>query len=50
MQGYFLSRPLPAEAFDAWLQGRSDDAALARPDADHNVVELAPKRAVNDGR
>jgi diguanylate cyclase (GGDEF)-like protein len=53
MQGYFLSRPLPAEAFDAWLRDRAEaDAANAAATAQHNVnvVELAPKRAANDGR
>jgi EAL domain-containing protein (putative c-di-GMP-specific phosphodiesterase class I) len=51
MQGYYLSRPLPADAFDSWLTGRS--AEEARPEltaALENVVELAPKRAVGDGR
>ncbi|MCU1427695.1 MAG: hypothetical protein JWL83_1695 [Actinomycetia bacterium] len=43
MQGYFLSRPLPADAFDAWLAGHE-----AAPISDHNVVEF--KRAVNEGR
>jgi diguanylate cyclase (GGDEF)-like protein len=51
MQGYYLSRPLPADAFDSWLTGRS--AEEARPEVSkalENVVELAPKRAVGDGR
>jgi diguanylate cyclase (GGDEF)-like protein len=43
MQGYYLSRPLPAEAFDAWLETHG------QPPARTNVVELAPKRAANDG-
>jgi EAL domain-containing protein (putative c-di-GMP-specific phosphodiesterase class I) len=42
MQGYYLSRPLPADAFDAWLHGRDESTS------GHNVVELAPKRAAND--
>jgi diguanylate cyclase (GGDEF)-like protein len=50
MQGYYLSRPLPAEAFDAWLHGRDAQAQSPAEPIDHNVVELAPKRAVNDGR
>ncbi len=44
MQGYFLSRPLPAEAFDAWLAGHE----ATPPSEEHNVVEF--KRAVNEGR
>jgi diguanylate cyclase (GGDEF)-like protein len=47
MQGYYLSRPLPPEAFDAWLQGRAAEAAEAP--ATTNVVELAPKRVAEGG-
>jgi len=50
MQGYYLSRPLPAEAFDAWLHSRDAQPQSPAESVDHNVVELAPKRAVNDGR
>jgi EAL domain-containing protein (putative c-di-GMP-specific phosphodiesterase class I) len=51
MQGYFLSRPLPAEAFDAWLRDRAEaerEQAVAMAEQNVNVVELASKRAVND--
>ena len=48
MQGYYLSRPLPADAFDAWLVGRPAEGDV--PAVDGNVVEFAPKRAANDGR
>jgi EAL domain-containing protein (putative c-di-GMP-specific phosphodiesterase class I) len=48
MQGYFLSRPLAPEAFDAWLDGHHERPGEATDGSEGNVVEFAPKRAVND--
>jgi hypothetical protein len=48
MQGYFLSRPLAPEAFDAWMDGYDEGPAEADDAPEGNVVEFAPKRAVND--
>jgi diguanylate cyclase (GGDEF)-like protein len=48
MQGYFLSRPLAAEAFEAWMEGHDERPEELSGATEGNVVEFAPKRAVND--
>ena len=40
-QGYFISRPMPCDAFDQWLAARGHRAELAREALDAAMVDAA---------